>query len=179
MQAQTETDGPRVERSSSATLPASVRVFEVGDGLTVASIAQLQIQIWRSRASADAFDRIDGYYREMLTRHQRLAGLVVIESDNLAAPDAAARQRGGRLIQELGGHLGGLGFVLEGGSLKVNAVRFSLTTIALLASSPIPQPVFSTVDKGCSWVAGLLPDISAVRLSQIIAVLRRHHLSQA
>lgn len=161
-----------------AALPASVRVFEVGDGLTVAAIAQLQIQIWRSRATADAFERIDGYYKELLTQHPKLAGLVVIESDNLVAPDAAARERGGRLIRSLEGNLIGLGFVLEGTGLKVNAVRLSLTTMALLASSPVQQPVFSTVSKACSWITELLPDTSAVRLSQIIASLRRHHLVQ-
>lgn len=153
-------------------LPHSVQVFETSADVTFAAESGVMLQVWRGRPTVAAFDRLDGYYRELQKLHPRYAGLVLMEPGHIAPPDAAARQRAADLIKVREHEMAGLGFVIEGTSFKYNVLRFSLTTIALLSGSSLQQPVFATVADASAWLAGVLGGVSPAQLERVVTQLR-------
>ena len=153
-----------------AALPEHVHVFESNDEVTFAADRDVMVEIWRVRPTADTFARLDGYFRWLVERQPRIAALSVIDSSE--TPDAHAREAGAALIREYNQCLVGVAFVIEGGSFKHTVIRFSLTTIDLLSSSTVPQPVFDQVDAACRWMSEVLPTATSRERCAIVNSLR-------
>ena len=151
-------------------LPEHVHVFESNDAVTFAVDHDVMVEIWRVRPTAELFARLDGHFRWLVERQPRLAALSVIDCTD--TPDALAREAGAALISRYAEHLVGVAFVIEGDSFKHTVIRFSLTTIDLLSSSTVPQPVFNRVDAACGWLSDLLPNASIRERSNVVKALR-------
>lgn len=168
-------DSPKQEQRASGTqhkapLPGHVHVFESNDDVTFAADHNVMVEIWRVRPTAETFARLDGYFRSLVERHPRIAALSVIDSPE--TPDAHAREAGAALIRQYNEHLVGVGFVIEGGSFKHTVIRFSLTTIDLLSSSTVPQPVFDRVEAACRWLSEVLPTATTRERAIVVNALR-------
>ncbi|HTU57380.1 MAG TPA: hypothetical protein VMF89_03085 [Polyangiales bacterium] len=153
-------DSPKSEQRSSGTthkaaLPEHVHVFEANDEVTFAADHDVMVEIWRVRPTAESFARLDGYFRWLVERQPRVAALSIIDSPE--TPDAHAREAGAALIRQYSQNLVGVAFVIEGGSFKHTVIRFSLTTIDLLSSSTVPQPVFDQSEGACRWLSEVVP----------------------
>lgn len=151
-------------------LPEHVHVFETNELVTFAADREVMIEIWRVRPTTELFARLDKHFQWLVERRPRVAALSVIECHD--TPDAAAREAGAALIKRYAQQLVGVGFVIEGSSFKHTVIRFSLTTIDLLSSSNVPQPVFDRVDAACRWLCDLLPTATRVERSNAVNALR-------
>jgi hypothetical protein len=153
-----------------------VEVFETGPDATFAADGPVFVTIWRGLLRADHFERIDGYYNQVLSSHPRLGALVVVEPEDVKLPDASVRKLSSEFIARFQDQLVGVGFVLEGRHVKYTLLRVSLATIALISPMGVPQQAFETVAAGCDWMASKLPGISAPSIAATVAALRRQRL---
>lgn len=168
-------DSPRQNQPVSGqvrkpALPAHVHVFESNEQVTFAADRDVLVEIWRVRPTAELFARLDDHFRWLAEREPRIAALSVIDSQD--TPDAAAREAGAALIRSYAERLVGVAFVIEGSSFKHTVIRFSLTTIGLLSSATVPQPVFDSVDAASRWLCDLLPSATPKERSYTVGALR-------
>ena len=153
-------------------LPSDVRVFEIEPEVTVGSNRGAVMLSWRGSPTVDALRRLDGYTARVLEEHPRVVVLVVIEPGNTQTPSAEARAEYGRLTQKYESVCAGIGTILEGDSVKQTIVRFSLTTIQLLSSTNMPQPVFDSMQAGARWAAQHLPPLTVREIVHSLSGLR-------
>jgi hypothetical protein len=153
-------------------LPSSVQVFESSADVTIAAESGVMIQVWRGRPSVASFDRIDNYFGVLGETYSRYAALIIMETGNTAPPDAAARQRAADMVKTRERELAGIGYVIEGTSLKLNMLRFTLSTVSLLSPSSVPQPVFASVSEGCAWLTSALSHVSPAEIERLVTQLR-------
>jgi hypothetical protein len=153
-------------------LPELVELLESSPELAAASASNVLIVAWRGPMTVERVRRVDAWNQRLQSEHGQYGVIAIVEPDNTAAPDAATREETVRLTAKYVGTCAGVALVIEGTGIKHTVIRLAISTIQLVSSERVPQPVFECVDLASRWLVDRLASQTADQLVRAVAAVR-------
>lgn len=143
------------------------------DHYSMARCANLLIIVWYQTPTESDFGNIEAATAALVAECPEGIGIViVVDEGNTKPPPAPVRNANAALIKRFSGSIWAMGRVLEGKGVKHTMVRLSLSTIALLSSSDLPERTVESVSEVTHWLSTFPQAPSASAAESAIRQLR-------
>lgn len=128
-----------------------LRVIQVTDGWAMGELSSCLAVVWRRQPTVEAFRFRNTQLQELAKRAPGKCALVEIIEPGSKPPTDEMRKVAMEVFRQLGGDLGGIGFVLEGNELKSTLNRAILTGMMFFVKQLQPTKVLKRSADLAAW----------------------------
>lgn len=130
---------------------SGVRIIQAAEGWAIGEIANCLAIVWRHQPTVDVFRFRNTQLQELAKRAPAKCALVEVIEPTSKPPTDEMRKVAMEVFRQLGGDLGGIGFVLEGNELKSTLNRAILTGMMFFVKQLQPTKVFKRSSELATW----------------------------
>lgn len=158
-----------IPESNASASPMAIRWEE--PGFCVAAHDSLVAVIWGRDARREDLEQLANAQRAAVDTHGHCAVMTVIRAGLSMSIGDGVREASEDNLREFADVHRGSALVVEAGGLRAAFFRSVITSVQLLARSPVSQKVFNNIDDSVTWLLeqpGMPADMPAAR-DEIIA----------